>query len=639
MRKDGITVMADHRTEPRCFREDGEIVFCGYFPSERGCGIAFYDASGKDRLAVSLPEDTRTGRLYSVKIKGVPDRFDRYRLIDRKKEFVDPGAFRIIGLEKMETIPDEKKVYASILTKPPLSFLQMTRASRLHVRTQPEEDFIYLLHVRGFTKSASAGVPKQHRGTFAGVIDKLDYISSLGATAVELMPAYEEVAAEEIEPSLLLHNDLNEDVEEKEYRINYWGYKQGFYLAPRRAYSASEDPCREFHELADALHKHHLALILQFWFPQHYPTAILNAVLRHWVRFYGVDGFHLIGGGLPAETVACDPALAGIKIYYESIDPDRLQKSEADQNEAGRTVSVYNGEFSHAVRRFIKGDDHSIGAFFGAMIRHHDAYGTVNYLSNYDGFRLIDSVSYEHKHNEANRENNADGTTVNNSWNCGVEGPTRKLSIQRLRRRQIFNMLTMLFFAQGTPMLCAGDEFLHTQEGNNNPYCQDNAISWINWRGESTAMGEATQSFLRFLASYRKKHRMLSLAGPLKMMDYKAYGFPDLSAHGTDAWQPDFSGFSHSVGMLYCNLYAKEQDPAFLYCIYNCHWEAKRFALPSVPKPLSWTVVIDTGKTGVETEERSLSGEKTVLLAARSVMVLEARGRFRFSKQEERTPF
>ncbi|MBR4528774.1 MAG: hypothetical protein IKO80_00700 [Lachnospiraceae bacterium] len=650
---DRITVLPDNRTEPRCFRDGEEIVFCGYFPSEKGCGIIFYDAAGKDPVQVKLPEECGIGRLYSVRITGIPAGHDRYRLFDRNGDFADPFSFRVYGLGTMDA-HDESVIYGSVFKGAPDDFLKKTHASRLKSKTPPCQELIYLLHVRGFTMSPSAGIAKDHRGTFAGIVDKLDHILSLGVTAVELMPSYELIARETYTPETYdptkektqPDKDKEPAENEPEERINYWGYKEGFYMAPRSAYSVAgpdRDPCREFHVMAEALHKKGIALILQFWFPREYPTAVISAVLRHWVRFYGVDGFHLIGGGLNVESLAADPALAGIRMYYEQVDPSRIagdpRMSAASSKKPSKNLFTYRDDFRTAARRFLKSDDHSLTAFFNAMINNDERTGHVNYLADFGGMRLVDTFSYEHKHNEANRENNQDGTDHNDSWNCGIEGKTRRTGILKLRRKQIFNALTMLFFAQGTPMIYAGDEFLHSQEGNNNPYCQDNAISWINWRQESSGMSGDVADFVRFLSDYRRHHHMLTQEQPLKLMDYKAFGYPDLSAHGQDAWQPDFSGFSHSIGMLYCNLYAKEQNPAFLYCIYNCHWEGRRFALPALPKPLTWTAVIDTARTGEETKERRLTGEKSVALPGRSILILESRGKYRMSGREERTPF
>ncbi len=625
-----VQVSMDHRTEPRCFREDDEIVFCGYFSGEKDCGLIFYDREGQDPIRVMLPESLRIGRQYSVRIKGIPEDHDRYRLYDQKSEIPDPQAFCLCGLSSFDGPIDPSRIFGKVLDRAPVEEILSVSAGRLKATTPPEDDFLYLLHVRGFTKNPNSGVSRDRRGTFAGIIDKLDHITSLHVTAVELMPAYEMIARENF------HSELTG--EDKKERINYWGYKQGYYFAPRSDYAAG-DPCQEFRELVNALHQKGIALIMQFWFPHDYPAALLTAVLRHWVRFYGVDGFHLIGGGLQVESYASDPVLSGIRMYYESVDPERLPSNHGHSGTSDRTVSLYRDDFLLSVRHFLKGDDHSLGRFFGAMIQNHSQYGVVNYLANYDGFRLYDSVSYEHRVNEANGENGKDGIEDNVTWNCGTEGKTRKQSVLKLRRKQIFNALTMLFCAQGTPMLYAGDEFLDTQDGNNNPYCLDDPVSWVNWRSESNALGEAAEEFIRFLVKYRRTHQMLCQPAPLRLMDYKAFGFPDLSAHGVDAWQPDFHGFTHCVGMLYCNLYAREQNPAFLYCIYNCHWESRRFALPAVPKPLSWTVVVDTGKSGEETAEYRIRGEKSVLLEARSCMILEARGRFHMAGGEERTPF
>ncbi|MCR5092547.1 MAG: hypothetical protein K6B72_01035 [Lachnospiraceae bacterium] len=625
-----IKVTTDHRYEPHCYREKDTIIFCGYFPKTAKCGIIFYKKDGSDPITVNLPENCRIGRMYAVRIQGIDRAYDRYRLLSGGKDFADPCAFLVYGLEDFAKPSPEDRIYGRVFDISPADLIERNEKSALRLRRNDEDEQLYLLHVRGFTMSPSAGVERSHRGTFAGVIDKADHIASLGTTTVELMPSYELISREPAGPE---NASAAKTEKELPTRCNYWGFKEGFYFAPRSAY-ASGDPCEEFHEMVSCLHKRKISVIMQFWFPERYPAALILAVCRHWLLFYGVDGFHLIGGRLPAESLAADPVLADAKIYYDTLDTARIAASGGSQN-----LSLYRDDFQIAVRRFLKSDNLSISPFFGEMTRVNEGCGHVNYLADYRGFRLADSVAYEHRHNEANHENNADGTDNNLTWNCGVEGRSRRKTILRLRRRQIFNQLVMLFFAQGTPMLFAGDEFLHSQDGNNNPYCQDNAISWVNWKMEQNALGQDTLSFVRFLSAYRREHKILRQSRPFRLMDYKAFGFPDLSLHGMEAWQPDFSDYSHSVAMLYCNLYAKEQDPAFLYCIYNCSWESRRFALPTIQKSLHWTVVIDTSKEGAEIRDHDLSGEKTILLAPRSCVIMEVRGKYRIASSEQRTPF
>ena len=623
-----IQVSANHRSEPCCYRDGDAVIFCGFFPGTRKCGIVFYKESGTDPLKVSFPEDTGLGRMFSVRITGVPEEYSRYRLFFGNSEEVDRCAWRVFGLEKMDAPDDRRQLLGRVGPHTPYDIHVNTDYNRNSGKIKRENDLIYLMHVRGCTKSPSAGIKKELRGTFAGVVEKLDHIASLGATIIELMPAYELSSA----------MPGREDVpDEPEGRINYWGYTSGYYFAPRSAYSY-KDPCHEFRDMVNAIHDHGMSLVMQFWFSREVPAIFVSAVLRHWVRVYGVDGFHLIGGDLAIETIAADPALAGKLMYYECVDENRIAMSPED--EITTSISVYRDDFQNTIRHFIKGDNNTAVRFFGEMIKRGEKCGHVNYIAGYSGFRLADFVTYEHKHNEANRENNADGPDDNASWNCGVEGKTRRIAVLKLRRKLIFNSLLMLFFSQSTPMIFAGDEFLNSQEGNNNPYCQDNTVSWINWNLENSKTGQDVCNFIRFLSAYRKSHGILGGAVPFKLMDYKAFGYPDLSAHGTDAWQPDFSSLSHSVGMLYCNLYAKEQDPAFIYCIYNCHWEDKRFALPSMPDKLTWKVIVDTSRYENECESRKIAGkEKSVLVRARSCMVIETSGRMKISEKKERTPF
>ena len=200
--------------------------------------------------------------------------------------------------------------------------------------------------------------------------------------------------------------------------------------------------------------------------------------------------------------------------------------------------------------------------------------GVINYLTNYEGLTLMDLVSYERKHNEENGENNRDGFENDFSWNCGQEGPCKKKAVVRLRKKQIKNALTMLFLSQGSPLIFMGDEFGNSQKGNNNPYCQDNEITWLNWNNLNA--NRDIFDFTKNLIAFRKAHGVLHQPAPLRMMDYKMCGYPDMSYHGELPWKPDTSAYSRQLGILYCGRYGastKETEEEFLFITYNMHWE------------------------------------------------------------------
>jgi glycogen operon protein len=243
------------------------------------------------------------------------------------------------------------------------------------------------------------------------------------------------------------------------------------------------------------------------------------------------------------------------------------------------------------------------------MIANSKENAFINYICDYEGFRLSDLVAYEHKHNEENGENNKDGTDNNLSWNCGIEGRTRKHNILELRQKQMKNILTMLFLSQGVPLLFSGDEFGSSQGGNNNPYCQDNETGWVDWKAFDK--NKDLFDYVMFLVRLRFSHKMLHNATPFKLMDYISCGYPDISCHGKEAWRPDLSGYSHVLGMLYCGLYEKSEDKPFIYVCYNMHWQKMEFALPKLPEGLKWTVLSDTDKDADVSLQKASDVKKT----------------------------
>ena len=239
----------------------------------------------------------------------------------------------------------------------------------------------------------------------------------------------------------------------------------------------------------------------------------------------------------------------------------------------------------------------------------------------------MDMVSYDRKHNEANGEENQDGTDYNYTWNCGEEGPSRKKKLVQMRRQQLRNALLMVFLSQGTPLLQAGDEFCHSQGGNNNAYCQDNEISWLNWKLQKT--NRELLAFVKYLIAFRKAHPVFHMKEEPKVMDYRAVGKPDISYHGVNAWKPEFENFRRQIGIMYWGPYGKKADGTAdetFFVAYNMHWEPHEFALPHLPRSQQWKIAFDTSDSSGSGyyeagQERELENQKRYMVPYRSIIV------------------
>ena len=248
------------------------------------------------------------------------------------------------------------------------------------------------------------------------------------------------------------------------------------------------------------------------------------------------------------------------------------------------------------MRPFLKGDGCMLEKVQRRMRENPLKCGRINYFTNYNGFTMMDMVSYNDKHNEANGEDNRDGNPYNQSWNCGEEGPSKKRQVNALRSRQYKNAMSMLFLSQSTPLIFMGDEFGNSQKGNNNPYCQDNEITWLNWKDKEKH--KELYQFTEKIIALRKAHPILHNRKELRLMDYYAYGYPDLSYHGAEAWLAAKGSNDRQIGMLYCGKYAKINkrfDDDFFYVALNMHWEPKELALPKLPKGMTWELCYTTG--------------------------------------------
>ena len=432
-----------------------------------------------------------------------------------------------------------------------------------------KEDVIaYSLHVRGFTKHSSSGVA--HKGTFDGVTEKLPYLQKLGINQIHLMPVYE--------------------FDENQRHVNYWGYGKAYFFAPKASYAAG-DPVNEMKSLVRQMHLAGIEVILEMPFTEGTTFSLILDCLRYWVMQYHVDGVIVNPYICNPDELAKDPVLAKSKI---------LKKEDGFQN---------------VMRRFLKGDEGMIWDVI-CQLKNQDTQ-LYNYIASHNGFTLCDVVSYDGKHNEANGENNLDGPDYNYSWNCGAEGNSRKKAVNELRKNQIFNAFFLLLFAQGMPCILSGDEFMNTQKGNNNAYCQDNLISWLDWNQLSRQ--EELYTFVGRLIALRKAC-MKQIAKKSEDTMGRS-GIPQISYHGEDAWQMPAGRASRQLGVFY-HEECTEKD---FYIAYNMHWLSHSFALPSLPKGMEWVCIAGTKEGVLDEKEAVPVNDKKVQLEERTIKVFVGR--------------
>lgn len=478
-----------------------------------------------------------------------------------------------------------------------------------------EDMVIYRLHPRGFTRHSSSKV--KAKGTFAGITEKIPYLQDLGITAVELLPPVE---FQEVLPREQKIWKLDAKEEEEQKTLNYWGFIPALSFAPKAAYTSAKEkyPGWEFKDMVKAFHRAGMEVIIDLFFSGNEPESQVLDVLRFWAGEYHVDGIHLVGSA-PTRFLASDPYLSKIKLFAPCWEGAPKGKY--------RHLAVYHDQFAQAMRRLLKGDENQLNALIFHTRQNPNEYAVINYMANVNGFTMMDNVSYDTKHNEANGENNQDGTDNNYSWNCGVEGPCKKKKVVEMRRRQIRNSWLMTMLSQGTPLILAGDEFGNSQSGNNNAWCQDNEISWLNWNQVKT--NKDILDFAKAAIRFRKKHPIFHLAQEPKGLDYLSCGMPDVSYHGTKTWCPSFENFRRQLGILYCGSYTaqegKEEDDCF-FVAYNMHWEPHEFSLPNLPKGMKWHVVFDTNAKEVngfypEGEEKCLEKQKFFMVQPRTIVV------------------
>ena len=543
--------------------------------------------------------------------------------------------------------------------------------------TPMNETLIYELHVKGFT-ALHPGLDPRIRGTYAGLADPsvIDHLTRMGVTAVELQPVH-----------AFVHDN---HLVEKGLR-NYWGYNSIGFFAPHADYAAGADPVAEFKHMVRALHAAGIEVILVVYnhtaegnhlgptlsmrgldngeyyrlederryyrdytgtgntLDMRHPHTLQLVMdsLRYWVTEMHVDGFRFdlasaLARGLHEvdrlgpffDLIQQDPVVSGIKLIAEPWD---IGEGGYQVGNFPPMWSEWNGRYRDTVRDYWRGEPATIAEFAYRFTGSSDLYAgdsspgsSINFITAHDGFTMNDLVTYNDKHNEANLEDSRDGESHNRSWNCGVEGPTDDAGVVELRARQLRNMFTTLLLSQGVPMLLAGDEMGRSQQGNNNAYCQDNEISWLDWSLLDT--NADLVDFVAGLARMRREHPVF----------HRRRWFTGRSVRGDEvgdiAWyRPDGSpmedadwdvGFARALGVLLNGRAMPDPDPqghpvvddTFLI-LFNAHHGATRWALPEVPGARGFTRVLDTRAERIG-EPRPVRTPRLVV-APRSVVVLQ----------------
>jgi isoamylase len=550
----------------------------------------------------------------------------------------------------------------------------------------PAEDLIiYEMHARSFTAHPSSGVKAP--GTFGAIRDKIPYLKELGVNCVELMPIYEFDEFENSRPSShtgdLLLNYWGYST------VGFFAPKAGYAATGRLGMQVDE-----LKTLVKELHKSGIEVMLDVVFNhtaegnEYGPTIsfrgldnktyymltpegyyfnfsgtgntlncnnpiVRNMVLdclRYWAAEYHVDGFRfdlaaILGrdqNGAPLsnppllESLAYDPILAKCKLVAEAWDAGGLY--QVGSFPAFGRWAEWNGKFRDAIRKFLKGDPGMVGEMAQRVQGSPDLYASarrgaaasINFITCHDGFTLADLFSYNDKHNEANGEDNRDGANDNNSWNCGWEGPTDDSEVMSLRQRLMKNAMAILLISRGVPMILMGDELARTQLGNNNTYCHDNALNWLDWSLRETS--EELFRFTRGLIGFRKAHPVLRSAEHFRNVDYVGSGYPDISWHGVKAWAPDWSGYSRTLAFMLCGRHARggAVTDDYVHVMMNMHWDAVVFEVPVLPEGMTWRVFANTGAEPPDDiwahgAEPLLEDQRQFLTGPRSVAILVGR--------------
>ncbi|MGK7893861.1 MAG: glycogen debranching protein GlgX [Xenococcus sp. (in: cyanobacteria)] len=653
--------------------------------------VLFKKYADQPMAEIPFPEEFRIGNVYSMVVFDLDyenleygyrfegaNNFAEGHWFDPSKVLLDPYAKILGGRDVWGVTPDWDNIYQH---RARIAFDDFDWEDDRPLEIPPEDLIIYEMHVRSFTKHPSSGV--KHPGTFAGIKEKIPYLKELGINAVELMPIFE---FDEFENSRLSPITGEQLFNYWGYStVGFFAPKAGYAATGKLGMQVDE-----FKALVKELHKNGIEVILDVVFNHtaegnengpyisfrgidnktyYMLTAegyyfnfsgcgntlncnnpiVRNMVLdclRYWASEYHIDGFRfdlasILGRdpwGAPLanppllEALAFDPILAKCKLIAEAWDAGGLYQVGSFPA-YGRWLE-WNGQYRDRIRQFLKGDG-NIGEMAQGLQGSPALYATsqrppatsINFITAHDGFTLADLVGYNDKHNEANGEDNRDGSNDNYSWNCGVEGSTDDPGINTLRQRQIRNAIALLLVSQGIPMLLMGDELGRSKYGNNNTYCHDNELNWLNWN--LLAHNSALFRFVKHGIAFRKAHPVLRNRQHFQNHDYVGSGYADITWHGTKAWQVNWSNHIRTLAFLLCGKHARQGTVSddYIYVAINMHWESHWFEIPGLPTDLQWHIFANTGCNSPDDcyqpgTEPLLNNQSSILLSDRSIVIL-----------------
>lgn len=578
------------------FIQKKRVIFTFEGEKEQKCEILLFDRDTFAETSILVPNDYCLGSLRSVAIEGINCKQTLYLFRINGEEVVDPYAMGIAGRECWAD-NDRKVTNYRIFGRLDVD-CEYKHIARLPEITK-DKMLLYKLHVRGFTKGEK-GVAS---GTFYALEKKIPYLKKLGITSVECMPCYEfeelSIVKRDEVPDYLKWDKKADDIYQENItvendRLNYWGYGTGNYFAAKTSYAKDyRHPENELKHLIGKLHKEDMEFIMEFFFPRGTNQNLILNALRFWVREYHVDGFHLLGEELPVLAIVQDALLSRTKLMFDNASDELVADSKTYQN-----LYCYREEYQYSARRMLNHMEANMVEFTNQQRKQGNRIGYINYLTSNNGFTLADLFMYNDRHNEPNGEDNLDGPSYNLSSNYGEEGPTKRRFVQEIRRKQWRNAIMMLYLGQGVPMVWQGDEIENSQSGNNNAYCQDNEIGWVNWK--KSAREKADIAFLQKMIQFRKQYDVIAKATPFTFRDDYAIGYPDLSYHGEKAWIAGVNPQSMSLGMLY---FDKDSEQC-VYVGYNFFSGVSSLALPNIVGK-KWHVYLDSADKATYANEKT----------------------------------
>lgn len=595
---------------PRILKKNSINITVAIAPTTKKAAIILFDKASKKKLYdIELINDFSMGRVYSIEISDVDVDSICYLIKEDDKVYVDPYATAVIGRDSWADEKGRKssdyKVYSGIshLEKP-------WKDTDIYI--EPTDMVIYKLHMRGFT--AGMGMSASRVGSYKGVLSKLSYLKELGITSIEFMPLYDfEELFLESKMTISPKGKVSE-ITEFTGKRNYWGFGEANYFAPKASYFGGADKCVDaMRDLVSTLHKNGFEAIMEMAFAKDTPAEMMLECLRYYVRYFHIDGFHIVGCNGPIERIAIDPFLADTKIFYEYIPEEILFKESGKKH-----LFIYNDSFMNVTRQIENHMNGSMIQFANHMRRQNSAYGFVNYMANVNGFSMWDSFSYGEKHNFDNGEDNRDGTNTNFSFNYGIEGKTTNRMINANRFREMRNAFTALMLAQSVPLFVAADEVAATHLGNNNPYCQDNKMGYTVF--SKTKSKEELRSFVKELVAFRKNHKCLRSEEPFLMNDYRHLGLPDMSFHGTEPWMMSIGEEQKALGVLYNGAYVDESEEVFV--CYNYHYDSVNMALPLLAPGKRWRLCFNTAEYDGDFSPKPIHDQQSINVPGNSISVL-----------------